>query len=437
MTAKDFLNYKKPHFWTALVIIIVLIFAIVVGILDKEEPAEPVEAPVEDVAVEVEEVPEEPTKTDSEIIMERFQSMGWAEVKAAAKTFGEEGWEEGIVLLAELPHSEVALYGYNDTDYQYRGVAVEHDGNVNYFDWVYTSSQHIQPEMYWNASANQLQVTLNLYEGEGVNAEELHVLVEHDTATMEDFVFRASDYLMTIEERLNGSGLSVGSYVNIKLGNAMVLQFEPVRTVDGVEETLKLHQAIIHLNQSKDGYVFELDDIGVEPEKRDATIELEGVEETFTEVQYISNAGFSIWYPEMILEPYKIHNFDGFVIPGQGDESLVKVTLVPEAEMELDESYLKEAAGNFKASGEYKKVTISKVKKLKAESKDVTIKMIEAVHDDTADRFYIVQGEDSALLVTVSMTTESLEGMGARVNKMLQTITFAEKAEAEDTEETE
>ncbi len=52
--------------------------------------------------------------------------------------------------------------------------------------------------------------------------------------------------------------------------------------------------------------------------------------------------------------------------------------------------------------------------------------MIEVVHDDTADRFYIVEGKNNALLVTVSMTKESLEGMGARVSKMLQTITFAE-----------
>lgn len=32
MTAKDFLNFKKPHFWTALVIILVLIFAVVVSV---------------------------------------------------------------------------------------------------------------------------------------------------------------------------------------------------------------------------------------------------------------------------------------------------------------------------------------------------------------------------------------------------------------------
>ena len=37
MTVKDFLNVKKPHFWVSLVIILLLIFAGVVSVLDKEE----------------------------------------------------------------------------------------------------------------------------------------------------------------------------------------------------------------------------------------------------------------------------------------------------------------------------------------------------------------------------------------------------------------
>ena len=75
MTAKDFLNYKKPHFWTALIAIIVLIFAGVVAVLDKEEPAEPVDVPAAEIEVDVEEIPEEPQKTDSEIILERIKRI--------------------------------------------------------------------------------------------------------------------------------------------------------------------------------------------------------------------------------------------------------------------------------------------------------------------------------------------------------------------------
>ena len=430
MTAKDFLNVKKPHFWTALAVIIVLGLAGVVSILDKEKPAEQVDVPpTEVIEVEVEEVPEEPEKTDSQIIIERFSSMDWDEVKKNAKEFGEEGWEKGIVILAELPNDKIALYGYNDEEYKLRGVAIDYDGNVNYFDWEYTSDKtYHQPEMYWNAEENQLQITLNLSDGEGVNAEELHVLVVHDTKTMEDFVLRSKDYLMEIEERMAGTATAVGDYVDIKLGNTMMLQFEPVKTVDGEKAVMKLHQAVIYLNPSKDGFVFEIGDIGVEPEKRTASVEIEGIKEEYIEVQYISENGYELWFPGSMMAE-TIHGHEGFTNKAAADEPSAQVILVPEGDMKLNDAYLKEAAGNYKDSGEYEKVTISKVKTLKADDKNVKIKMIEVVHDDTADRFYIVENKEQALLITATMSAEGIEGWGARIDKMIQTITFKEDVE--------
>ena len=430
MTAKDFLNFKKPHFWTALAVVAVLGFAGVVSILDKEEPAEPVNVPpAEEIQVEVEEESKEPEKTESQIIIERFSSMDWEEVKANAKEFGEDGWEEGIVLLAELPNDKIALYGYNDEEYKLRGVAIDYDGNVNYFDWEYTSEKtYIQPEMYWNAEENQLQITLNLSDGEGVNAEELHVLVVHDTKTMEDFVLRSSDYLMDIEERMAGTATAVGDYVDIKLGNTMMLQFEPVKTVNGEKTVMKLHQAVIYLNPSKDGFVFEIGDIGVEPEKRTASVEIEGIKEEYIEVQYISENGYELWFPGSMM-PATIHGHEGFTNKAAADEPSAQVILVPEGDMKLNDAYLKEAAGNYKDSGEYEKVTISKVKTLKADDKNVKIRMIEVVHDDTADRFYIVENKEQALLITATMSAEGIEGWGARIDKMIQTITFNEDVE--------
>lgn len=430
MTAKDFLNFKKPHFWTALAVVAVLGFAGVVSILDKEEPAEPVNVPpAEEIQVEVEEESKEPEKTESQIIIERFSSMDWEEVKANAKEFGEDGWEEGIVLLAELSNDKIALYGYNDEEYKLRGVAIDYDGNVNYFDWEYTSEKtYIQPEMYWNAEENQLQITLNLSDGEGVNAEELHVLVVHDTKTMEDFVLRSSDYLMDIEERMAGTATAVGDYVDIKLGNTMMLQFEPVKTVNGEKTVMKLHQAVIYLNPSKDGFVFEIGDIGVEPEKRTAFVEIEGIKEEYIEVQYISENGYELWFPGSMMAE-TIHGHEGFTNKAAADEPSAQVILVPEGDMKLNDAYLKEAAGNYKDSGEYKKVTISKVKTLKADDKNVKIRMIEVVHDDTADRFYIVENKEQALLITATMSAEGIEGWGARIDKMIQTITFNEDVE--------
>lgn len=430
MAAKDFLNFRKPHFWAALAGVAVLGLAGAVSVLDKEEPVEPVEVPpAEEVVVEVEEeTPEEPVKTESQIIRERFMNLDWDEVKKSAKAFGEDGWEDGIVILAENDYAGITLYGYNDADYKYKGVAIDHNDNVNYFDWQYTSDLHIQPQMYWDGSERQLQITLNVSEASGMNVEELHVLQEHDTMTMEDFAYRSSDYLMEIEEQLNGTGMKVGSYVDIKLGEPMMLKFTPVKTVDGQEEEQKLYQAVIHLTPTKDGFVFELGDIGAEPEKRTATIEIEGTEESYTEIRYISDEGFALWYPENMMAA-TIHGHEGFTNKAASGESSAEVLIVPEGEMKLSDSYLKEAAGNFKSSGEYKKVTVSKVKSLTADDKNVKIRMIEVVHDETADCFYIVQGKEQALLITVSLDAEALEGWGARINKMIQSIEFPAAAE--------
>ena len=427
MKAKDFLNIKKPHFWIALVVILVLAFAGVVAILDKEVIEETVDTPTTDV-IDVDIEDETSKMTDGEIILKRFKAMDWEEVKQSAKEFGEEGWTDGIAILSKNEKADITLYGYNDADYKYRGVAVDYKGNVSFFDWVYASDEHIKPKMYWNKADRQLQITMNLYDGTGVNAEELHVIVVHDTNTLEDFVFRSKDYLMEIEERLAGTGVTVGSYVDIKLGSTMMLEFKPVKTADGKENELKLHQAIIYLKQSKDGFIFEIGDIGVEPEKRKATIEIEGVEEKYTEVQYISSNGYILWFPEK-MSPVTIHGHEGFTNKVTGDEVASEVIIVPTEEIKLDETYLKEAAGNYKSSGEYKKVTVSKVKTVTSDDKNVKIQKIEVVHDETAHRFYLVKGENQVLLLTVSLEAKELDSWGVRIEKMIQTITFPEKVE--------
>ena len=432
MTAKDFLNFKKPHFWIALASVAVLGYAGVVSVLDKEVEQPPVEETItEEIQIEFEEeVSEEVVKTDGQIIMERFKSIKWEEVKQQAKRFGEEGWEKGIVLLAELPEAGIRLYGYNDAEYQYRGVAVEHNANVNYFDWVYMNDRHVSPEIYWNEANKQLQVTLNVSDGTGVNAEELHVLVEHHTMTMEDFIFRSEDYLAEVEEKLTGTGMSIGKYADVQLGKTMMLKFTPVKTADNAETTLEVHQAEIILKPTKDGFTFELGDIGVKPQERKVVLQIDDQEDTYTEVQYISADGFSVWYPEN-MQPINQFGHEGFAVKDENGENIVQVIIVPETEMEVDDDYLKEAAGNFKVSGAYKKVTVGKVQKLQAESKDVTIKSIEVVHDDTADCFYVVKAKDQTLLVTVSLTVEALESMGARIDYMMQGITFIESTKTE------
>ena len=42
---------------------------------------------------------------------------------------------------------------------------------------------------------------------------------------------------------------------------------------------------------------------------------------------------------------------------------------------------------------------------------------------------YIVENKEQALLITATMSAEGIEGWGARIDKMIQTITFNEDVE--------
>ena len=59
----------------------------------------------------------------------------------------------------------------------------------------------------------------------------------------------------------------------------------------------------------------------------------------------------------------------------------------------------------------------------------MTIKTIEVVHDGSADRFYAVKDKEHTLLITVTFSEEALEVMGAKVDHMIQSITFEKAAE--------
>lgn len=148
-----------------------------------------------------------------------------------------------------------------------------------------------------------------------------------------------------------------------------------------------------------------------------------GIETEDTEIQYLSDQGYSLWYPEN-LKPKEINGYDGF---WDSEESKVEIVIVPqETDRSLDDDYLKEAAGNYRVSGEYKVVTVSEVKKLISADKNIAIRMIEVVHDGDMNRFYIVRGKKQMLLITVSLKEEAVEKWKTTITNMVQTITFDE-----------
>lgn len=156
-----------------------------------------------------------------------------------------------------------------------------------------------------------------------------------------------------------------------------------------------------------------------------AEIENEGTETAYTEIQYISGQGYQLRYPENL----KLSSLSGYDRFTDLDEANVEMILVPqeiEMEMDLNDEYLKEAAANYRISGEYDVVSLSDVKKLTSDDKDVSIHMIEVVHDGDMDRFYIVKGQEQTLLITVSLKEEAVEEWKAKITKMVQSITFDE-----------
>ena len=137
-------------------------------------------------------------------VVSRFRNMDWSEIRKRrlADSNDPDIWKE-VVCIAEIPEESIKIYGYNDAEWSFEGVAIEIGDDVNYFDWIYTSPQCRLPECYWNQAGRQLQVALNIYTGTGVMAQELHVLQHYDTGTLTDNVLEISDYWDMLEERIH------------------------------------------------------------------------------------------------------------------------------------------------------------------------------------------------------------------------------------------
>lgn len=134
--------------------------------------------------------------------MERFMAIPWDEIEPR-RVLEDADWGTNIVLLGEIPEKGIALYGYNDEEINGIGVAIEMDGNVNYFDWYYMSPRAILPNLYWDEQKQQLQVALLIYTGTGASAEQLHILQLHETMTFTDAVFDMDDYSALILEQID------------------------------------------------------------------------------------------------------------------------------------------------------------------------------------------------------------------------------------------
>jgi len=132
----------------------------------------------------------------------RLSRMDWDEIRSRnLRPEGTPDWSD-IVCIGRIPEYDITLYGYNDAESFGRGTAIEIDGNVNYFDWIYTTPRTLLPECFWDEKHRQLQTALNIYTGTGVAAQELHVLQQYDTGTLQDNVFAWDDFTSALQERI-------------------------------------------------------------------------------------------------------------------------------------------------------------------------------------------------------------------------------------------
>ena len=136
-------------------------------------------------------------------VVARFKRIDWEEIRSRHMALvTEPGLWDHVVLIAELPEEGIRLYGYNDAEWCWEGVAVEIGDDVDYFDWTYTSPRTILPEMYWNGEKRQLQVALNIYTGTGVAAQELHIVQYGDEGSPQDYALELDVMQDMLYERI-------------------------------------------------------------------------------------------------------------------------------------------------------------------------------------------------------------------------------------------
>lgn len=304
---KNLLNYKKPYLWVTIVAVIVIAAVAVICLSSPVEEKgsekeiianafqEETTAPVEAETSEVQQVVEALETEDN--IFTRFREIDWEEVKADPKRFGDSGWEEGVVLLAEFPEDELYVYGYNDEDYQYQGIIYEQRGERGIRNIAYTTSQHQEPEIYWSSEKRLLQMALPVYTGNGVNAEALYVfeatesgymaggapfvlenyrglltirmdyIFENEVLTLIDTKYDKELFQVDLSEMLdhaeaetrnrNVTGISIGYMVDFVLGDEIVMYVIPGYKLEGMEENIYYE----HMPMLKTSITYELSDM--------------------------------------------------------------------------------------------------------------------------------------------------------------------------------
>lgn len=137
-------------------------------------------------------------------VVARFSMVDWSEVEQLSY-IGNGNDLSHVICIGEIPEQAIRMYGYNDEEIQGCGVAIQIGDDVNYFDWVYTTPRLVMPKLYWDEESRQLQVALHTNTGTGAASEELYVLQQYDTGTLQPYHFGDKQYHAVLEERIQYS----------------------------------------------------------------------------------------------------------------------------------------------------------------------------------------------------------------------------------------
>ena len=139
-------------------------------------------------------------------VLSRFMSIEWEEIESIQGVgFYDSTRRDNIICIGEIPEHDIRAYGYNDEEVSGQGVAIDIAGDVNYFDWNYTSPRWILPDMYWNEEPRELQMSFHTFTGTGADAQELVVMQQYDTGTLAPYYFGFDDYREILNERIGYS----------------------------------------------------------------------------------------------------------------------------------------------------------------------------------------------------------------------------------------
>ena len=136
-------------------------------------------------------------------------------------------------------------------------------------------------------------------------------------------------------------------------------------------------------------------------------------------VQYVSEAGYSLWYNPALLNVQSDAINDCFYPAGSDGDSEIAMLVVPvDIEPEYAEDLIYEATGGY---GE--ECAVSEISRVVLQS-GINVSTVEARYGNTVDRYYLVTDESNVLCITVTFPAETEAEWGLCFEAMVAGIAF-------------